>query len=352
MFSTAPDASSGPPKVHFMSHTPYDVIGIGNAIVDVLARCEDSFLQDNKLAKGHMRLIDTAQADALYEIMGPAIEVSGGSAANSMAGLASFGGSCAFIGKVADDHLGEVFGHDLRAAGVTYQTRAAGEPGRPPTARCMILVTPDGERTMNTYLGTSVELGVGELDAQMIKDSRITYLEGYLFDPQDAKEAFVEAARIAGDAGRKVALSLSDGFCVDRHRATFRALISSGVDILFANEDELLSLYETLDFDEACASVRTECELVAVTRGALGSVIITPQERILVPAEPVTEVVDTTGAGDLYAAGFLYGYAKDFELAKCGRLAALAASEIISHMGARPEHNLRELAIEKGLLKS
>ncbi len=335
-----------------MSQTRYDVLGIGNAIVDVLARCQDQFLTDNNLPKGHMRLIDTAEADALYEVMGPAIEVSGGSAANSMAGLASFGANAAFIGKVANDHLGEVFGHDLRAAGVTYQTTAAGDPGRQPTARCMILVTPDGERTMNTFLGTSVELGVGELDVQMIKDARITYLEGYLFDPQEAKAAFVEATRIAAQAGRKVALSLSDGFCVDRHRATFRALIKGGIDILFANEDELLSLYETSDFDDACQQVRAECDLVAVTRGSVGSVIITPDERILVPAEPVNEVVDTTGAGDLYAAGFLFGYASELELAKCGQLAALAASEIISHMGARPEHNLRELAIEKGLLET
>ena len=335
-----------------MPQIRYDVLGIGNAIVDVLARCEDRFLSDNNLLKGHMRLIDTAEADSLYELMGPAIEVSGGSAANTMAGLASFSGSCAFIGKVANDHLGEVFGHDLRAAGVTYETKPATQSGSQPTARCMILVTPDGERTMNTFLGTSVELGVKELDAQMIKDARITYLEGYLFDPEEAKEAFVEAARIAGEAGRKVALSLSDGFCVDRHRATFRALIASGIDILFANEDELLSLYETQNFDEACNQVRAECDLVAVTRGAIGSVIITPDERILVAAEPVNEVVDTTGAGDLYAAGFLFGYAKDFELARCGRLAALAASEIISHMGARPEHNLRDLAVEKGILEA
>ncbi len=335
-----------------MPDTRIDVLGIGNAIVDVLARCQDQFLTDNNLAKGHMRLIDTAEADSLYELMGPAIEVSGGSAANSMAGLASFGGEAAFIGKVANDHLGDVFGHDLRAAGVTYQTKAASKEGRQPTARCMILVTPDGERTMNTFLGTSVELGVGELDQQMIKDARITYLEGYLFDPQEAKEAFVEAARIAGEAERKVALSLSDSFCVDRHRATFRALIKSGIDILFANEDEILSLYETGDFNEACNQARAECDLVAITRGSVGSVILTGDERILVPAEPVNEVVDTTGAGDLYAAGFLYGYAKEFELAKCGRLAALAASEIISHMGARPEHNLRDLAVEKGLLEA
>lgn len=335
-----------------MPHTRFDVLGIGNAIVDVLARCENNFLSDNNLPKGHMRLIDTAEADRLYDVMGPAIEISGGSAANSMAGLASFGGKSAFIGKVADDHLGEVFGHDLRAAGVTYETPAASEPERQPTARCMIFVTPDGERTMNTFLGTSVELGMKELDQQMIKDASVTYLEGYLFDPPEAKEAFVEAARIASEAGRKVALSLSDGFCVDRHRATFRTLIASGIDILFANEDELLSLYETENFDKACRSVRAECDLVAVTRGAMGSVIITPDERIIVPAEPVREVLDTTGAGDLYAAGFLYGYALDHDLTRCGRLAALAASEIISHMGARPEHNLFDLAVQKGILKA
>ncbi|MCF6199227.1 MAG: adenosine kinase [Hyphomicrobiaceae bacterium] len=334
-----------------MTNARFDVLGIGNAIVDVLARCEDQFLSDNNLPKGHMRLIDTAEADRLYEVMGPAMEVSGGSAANSMAGLASFGGKAAFIGKVADDHLGEVFGHDLRAAGVGYETKAATQSGRAPTARCMIFVTPDGERTMNTFLGTSTELGVKELHAQLIKDALVTYLEGYLFDPPEAKEAFVEAARIAGEAGRKVALSLSDGFCVDRHRAAFRTLIAGGVDILFANEDELLSLYETEDFDKACKLARAECELIAVTRGAMGSVIITPDERIIVPAEPVSEVVDTTGAGDLYAAGFLYGYANDLDLTRCGRLAALAASEIISHMGARPEHKLDQLARDKGILK-
>ncbi len=334
-----------------MSRSRYDVLGIGNAIVDVLARCEDRFLEDNNLPKGHMRLIDANEADRLYRVMGPAMEISGGSAANSMAGLASFGGKSAFIGKVADDHLGEVFGHDLRAAGVTYRTPAATEQGCLPTARSMILVTPDGERTMNTFLGTSTQLGIAEIDAELIRDARITYLEGYLFDPPEAREAFAEAARIAGEAGRKVSLSLSDGFCVDRHRAAFRTLIASGVDILFANEDELLSLYETEDFDQACREARKECELVAVTRGAAGSVIVTPDERIIVPAEPVSDVVDTTGAGDLYAAGFLYGFAKGHDLTRCGRLAALAASEIISHMGARPEHDLKQLAVDRGILK-
>ena len=334
-----------------MTQARFDVLGIGNAIVDILARCEDQFLADNKLPKGHMRLIDSEEADRLYQAMGPAMEISGGSAANSMAGLASFEGKAAFIGKVADDHLGEVFGHDLRAAGVAYETKQASEKGRAPTARCMIFVTPDGERTMNTFLGTSTELGVKELDEQLIRDARVTYLEGYLFDPPEAREAFAEAARIAGEAGRKVALSLSDGFCVDRHRAAFRTLIAGGIDILFANEDELLSLYETEDFDHACREARKECELVAVTRGAMGSVIITPEERIIVPAEPVSDVVDTTGAGDLYAAGFLYGFAKGHDLTRCGRLAALAASEIISHMGARPEHNLKQLAMDRGILK-
>ncbi len=335
-----------------MTSTRFDVLGIGNAIVDIIARCEDSFLADHNLPKGHMRLIEPSEADRLYAAMGPAMEISGGSAANTMAGLASFGARSAFIGKVADDHLGEVFGHDLRAAGVTYETTATADPQRPPTARSMILVTPDGERTMNTFLGASVELGTGELDEQMIRDSRIIYLEGYLFDPPEAREAFATAARMAAEAGRKVALSLSDGFCVDRHRAAFRSLIASGVDILFANEDELLSLYETRDFDEACRKVRRECDLVAVTRGAMGSVIIVPDERIIVPAEPVREVVDTTGAGDLYAAGFLYGQALKHDLPRCGRLAAMAAAEIISHMGARPEHDLQLLARDRGILKS
>jgi sugar/nucleoside kinase (ribokinase family) len=334
----------------YMPDTRFDVVGIGNAIVDIIARCDDDFLKKHDLPKGHMRLIDAGEADRLYQAMGPAIEISGGSAANSMAGLASFGGRAGFIGKVADDHLGEVFGHDLRAAGVAYETPPDGSDKVLPTARSMILVTPDGERTMNTFLGASVELGGRELDREMIRDARILYLEGYLFDPPEAREAFAEAARIAGEAGRKVALSLSDGFCVDRHRAAFRTLIDSGVDLLFANEAELLSLYETEDFDEACRMAREECELAAVTRGAMGSVIITADERIIVPAAPVDEVLDTTGAGDLYAAGFLYGRSQGFDLPRCGLLAALAAAEIISHMGARPEHDLAELARRKGIL--
>ncbi len=332
-----------------MSKTQIDVLGIGNAIVDIIDKVEDKFLEDNSLTKGHMCLIDTDEAEALYAKMGPAIESSGGSVANSMAGIASFGGKGAFIGRVANDKLGEIFAHDIKAAGVDFQTPPATDGL--PTARCFVLVTPDAERTMNTYLGASVELGESQLDENLITSAKITYLEGYLFDPEEAKAAFHKAAHIAASAGRKVALSLSDGFCVDRHRAEFRALIAGGVDILFANEAEICALYETEDFDKACTEVAKECELAALTRGANGARIITKEgTTIEVPAFPVGKVEDTTGAGDLYAAGFLFGFSQGFDLEKCGQLGALAASEIISHIGARPEASLKDLAIAKGLL--
>ncbi len=331
-----------------MPETKIDVLGIGNAIVDIIDKVEDKFLEDNGLAKGHMALIDTDEAETLYGKMGPAIESSGGSVANSMAGIASFGGKAAFIGRVANDKLGDIFAHDIRAAGVDFQTSPATDGL--PTARCFVLVTPDAERTMNTYLGASVQLGEAQLDKELIASAKITYLEGYLFDPQEAKAAFHKAAHIAASAGRKVALSLSDGFCVDRHRAEFRALIVGGVDILFANEAEICALYETEDFDKASAEVAKECELAALTRGASGARIISKDSIIEVAAYPVDKVEDTTGAGDLYAAGFLFGHSQGFALEKCGQLGALAASEIISHIGARPEADLKELAQAKGLL--
>lgn len=331
-----------------MSVCRFDVAGIGSAIVDVIARCDDAFLEAHGLPKGHMRLIDAQEAERLYAAMGPAIQVSGGSAANTCAGLASFGASAGFIGKIAADPLGEIFAHDLRSAGVAFEAKPSHNCA--PTARCLILVTPEGERTMNTFLGAAAEFGNGELNVAMIQAARVTYLEGYLFDPPPAKAAFYEAVRHAAEAGRKVALSLSDAFCVERHRAAFRALIQSGVDVLFANQEEVLALYETRSLEEACRILRGECRLAAVTRSAKGSLVLTRDEIIEIAAEPVSKVADTTGAGDLYAAGFLYGYAQGRDLAACGRLASLAAAEVISHMGPRPQVPLAELARAKGLM--
>lgn len=325
-----------------MSGAEIDVLGIGNAIVDIISRTDDAFLNDHKLSKGHMQLIEADDVNRLYDAMGQAVEISGGSAANSCAGLASFGSKTAFIGKVADDQFGRVFAHDIRSIGVTYETAYAANDV--PTACCLVLVTPDGERTMNTFLGASQSLASSDIDADLVSKAKISYLEGYLFDPEEAKQAFYHAADIASDAGRQVALSLSDSFCVDRHRDAFRHLIKNNIDILFANEEEILSLYQVSDFSEAVAAVREECALAALTRSAKGSVIITPDEEISVAAQPVDEVIDTTGAGDLYAAGFLHGIAQDAELAQCGRFGSIAAAEIISHIGARPEKNLAELA--------
>lgn len=331
-----------------MSEPRFDVIGIGNAIVDILARCDDAFLDAQGLAKGHMRLIGAEEANRLYGEMGPAIEISGGSAANSMAGLASFGASAAFIGRVAKDQFGRVFTHDIRSIGVAYETPAA-ENGAP-TARCLVLVTPDGERTMSTFLGASVELGNGEINPRAIADARILYLEGYLYDPPEAKAAFHEAADHAKAAGRKVALSLSDSFCVERHRDAFLSFIRTHVDILFANEDEARTLYQQDDFEAVREAAAGHCPLAVLTRSAKGSVIVSGNGIIEVAADPVEKIVDTTGAGDLYAAGFLFGLARDLPLASCGALASLAAAEIISHIGARPEQNLAALAKKRNLL--
>jgi sugar/nucleoside kinase (ribokinase family) len=300
------------------------------------------------LAKGSMQLIDTPGMLKLYESMGPAVEISGGSAANTMVGLASFGGRAGFIGKVADDDLGRIFRHDIRAAGVTYDTLPAN--GGEPTARSLILVTPEGERTMNTFLGISPELDHGEIEPDLIRSAQIIYLEGYLFDREEAKAAFRQAAKIAGAAGRQVALTLSDGFCVDRHRSEFLALIRSGIDILFANEREITSLYETSSFDEAARHAAKDTKLAVLTRSAKGSLILSEGREVAVPAKPVAKVVDTTGAGDLYAAGFLFGLSFGSSLETCGRLGSLAAAEIISHIGARPETSLRELADQSGLI--
>ena len=331
-----------------MSDTRYDIIGIGNAIVDIIGRCDDDFLVKHDAPKGHMRLVDADTIASLYADMGPAIEVSGGSAANTLAGVSSFGGTGAFIGKVAEDEFGKIFAHDIRAAGVDFNSKAVN--GKDPTSRSLILVTPDGERTMNTYLGISTDFDQGEVDPEAIKAAKIVYLEGYLFDHQDAKAAFRQAVEIAKSAGRKVALSLSDGFCVDRHRADFVELIRDGIDILFANEDEIKSLYQTSDFDEAAQCTLADTDLAALTRSAKGSLVISRGEKIEIPVEPVDEVVDATGAGDLYAAGFLYGVATGKDLATAGRLGSIAAAEVISHMGARPEVKLGELARAKGVL--
>jgi sugar/nucleoside kinase (ribokinase family) len=330
-----------------MTAPTIDVVGIGNAIVDVLAQADESFIVAEKLTKGTMALIDQARAHALYGRMGPGLEASGGSAANTIAGIASLGGKGAYIGKVADDLLGKVFAHDLRAAGVQYDT----EPLKtgPATARCLILVTPDAQRTMNTFLGASVEFEPGDVDRELVAAAQLTYLEGYLFDRPLAKAAFRQAGEIAHKAGRKVSLTLSDPFCVDRHRADFRDLIRGHVDILFANEAEICSLYETKDFEKAAAAVRGEAEIAVLTRSEKGAIVITAKDQVTVPAAPVAKVVDTTGAGDLFASGFLYGFTRGKDLAHCAKLGALCAAEIISHFGARPEVKLKDLAAKAGL---
>ena len=324
-----------------MNEIRYDVIGIGNAIVDIIGRCEDDFLARHGAPKGNMRLVDAETVEKIYGEMGPGVEISGGSAANTMVGIGSLGGRAAFIGKVADDDFGKVFAHDIRAAGVAFASQPVS--GKAPTSRCLILVTPDGERTMNTYLGISTDLDRGELDADAIRAASILYLEGYLFDQPEAMAAFHQAVEIARGAGRRVALTLSDGFCVARHRGEFLDLIRSGIDILLANESEITSLYETEDFEEAARCVAADTELAALTRSEKGSVIISKGQRIEVPVHPVERLVDSTGAGDLYAAGFLYGVATGKDLATAGRLGSLAAAEVISHMGARPETRLADL---------
>ncbi|WP_217915856.1 adenosine kinase [Miltoncostaea marina] len=324
-----------------MAQAEFDVLGIGNAIVDVLARSEDAFLGEHGLAKGSMTLIDAAQADALYDRMGPGVEVSGGSVANSIAGVASLGGRAAYIGKVRDDELGRIFAHDIRAAGVAFDTPPAADG--PGTARCLILVTPDAQRTMSTYLGACTGLGPEDIDGERVAASAVTYLEGYLWDPPRAKEAFRVAMDAAHAAGRRVALTLSDSFCVERHRDEFLELVDGRVDVLFANEAEIRALYRT-DLEAAVAAVRGRCEIAVVTRSAEGCLVVTRDAVAEVPAKRVEHVVDTTGAGDLFAAGFLHGLTRGAPLADCARIGAVAAAEVISHYGARPETPLRDLA--------
>ncbi len=331
-----------------MAAPRYDVLGIGNAIVDVIARAEDDFLVAQGMQKGAMMLIDEARAAAIYKAMGPATESSGGSAANTIVGVASFGARAAFIGKVKDDELGKTFAHDIRAARVAFDAKPAKDG--PSTARCYIMVTADGERTMNTFLGAAQQLTPDDIDEQVVAAAAVTYLEGYLWDPPQAKEAFVKAADIAHKAGRQVALTLSDSFCVDRYRAEFLQLIKSGtVDILFANEHELRSLYETGDFDSGIRALQEDATLAVVTRSEKGCMVVSGEGLEAVHAVPIERVVDVTGAGDLFAAGFLVGLARKQDLREAARLGGLAASEVIQHVGARPAVSLKALAAENGM---
>jgi sugar/nucleoside kinase (ribokinase family) len=325
-------------------HKSFDVVGIGNALVDVIAHQDNAFIGANTLEKGAMTLIDTDRAITLYGAMGSGVEMSGGSAANTMCGVASFGGRAAYIGKVADDQLGEVFAHDLRAVGVAYR-QPLSQLGVP-TGRCLIIVTPDAERTMNTYLGVSELLGPDDVDDRLVADAKVLYMEGYLWDRPEAMAAYRKAAKLAHKAGGTVSLTLSDSFCVHRHHAAFMDLVENDVDLLFANEPEICALYGVEHVEQAFAAVVHHCEIAAITLGSKGSAIVTRDGVIEVPVEPVKEVLDTTGAGDLYASGFLYGYTQGLALADCGRLASIAAAEVISHVGARPLVSLSKLSQE------
>jgi adenosine kinase len=331
-----------------MTATKYDVLGIGNAIFDVLVQTDEGFLSRHGMAKGGMALIDEARATSIYRDMGPATEMSGGSAANTIVGIANLGARAAYVGKVKDDQIGRLYTHDIRAAGVAFETRPASDG--PATGCSYILVTPDGERTMNTYLGAAQELSPSDIDAAEVAASAVLYLEGYLWDPKNAKDAFVKASTIAHDAGRQVALTLSDSFCVDRYRGEFLDLMRGGtVDLVFANEAELHSLYQTSDFDTALKQLRVDVNLGVVTRSEKGCVVASPDGVTAVPAFPVDKMVDTTGAGDLFAAGFLFGLVRGAGHENAGRLGALAAAEIIQHIGARPQTSLKELAKASGL---
>jgi sugar/nucleoside kinase (ribokinase family) len=324
-----------------MAAAGLDVLGIGNAIVDVLASADEAFLQAQNLPKGAMNLIDAERADALYAAMGPGVECSGGSAANTIAGIASLGGRAGYVGKVRDDLLGRVFSHDIRALGVEFKTAPATSGAA--TARCLILVTSDAQRTMQTYLGACVGLTPADIDPDQVASAEVTYLEGYLWDPPQAKEAFRKAVKIAHERGRKIALSLSDPFCVDRHRSEFRDLVDNHVDILFANEHEIVSLYQAKDFDDALLQLRGGARICALTRSAQGSVVVQGDAVHVVDAAPVDRIVDTTGAGDLYAAGFLHALTRGQGLKQCARIGGIAAAEVIAHVGARPQVSLREL---------
>ena len=326
-----------------MSHTKYGVVAVGNALVDVLAQVPENFIEEQDgMEKGAMTLVEESRAVELYTQMPSGLETSGGSAANTMAGFASFGGKGGFIGKVADDELGQTYKKDMQSLGVTFETMplVLGAP----TGRCMILVTPDAQRTMNTFLGASTELSPIDIDEKLIASAQITYLEGYLFDKELAKEAFVTAAEYAHQAGHRIALTLSDPFCVDRHRHDFLELVENHVDILFANEDEIKSLFMQENFEDAISAISEHVEVAAITRSEKGAVIISEGKQIKIDAVPVDNVVDTTGAGDQFAAGFLYGFTEGKSLEECGKLGAIAAAEVISHMGPRPEVKLADLA--------
>src|SRR5450631_352279 len=331
-----------------MTLAKYDVLGIGNAIFDVLVQADESFLSAHGMTKGGMALIDENSAAAIYRDMGPATEMSGGSAANTIVGVANLGARAAYVGKVRDDQIGRMYTHDIRAAGVAFETRPASDG--PATGCSYILVTPDGERTMNTYLGAAQELTPGDIDAAQVAASSMLYLEGYLWDPKSAKEAFVKASTIAHDAGRQVALTLSDSFCVGRYRGEFLDLMRKGtVDLILANEAELHSLYQTSDFDTALAQLRKDTKLGVVTRSEKGCVVVSADGVVAVPAFPIEKMVDSTGAGDLFAAGFLFGLVRGAGHENAGRLGALAAAEVIQHIGARPQVSLKELAKTNGL---
>lgn len=321
--------------------TRFDVVGIGNALVDVLSREDESFIDALAMVKGSMTLIDTDRAEEIYAAMSETTEASGGSAANTLSGVASFGGRAAYIGRVKQDGLGTSFGHDLNSLGVHFSSVKAVDGD--PTGRCMIIVTPDGERTLNTYLGASATLGRDHLDLDLIASAQVTFLEGYLFDRPEAKDAFRVAAEAAHAAGRKVSLTLSDSFCVERHCDDFLALVADGVDILFANEDEIMKLYGVDSFDAGVQAVRGVCEIAAVTRGKQGSVVVTADELVEIEAHQVPKLVDTTGAGDLYAAGFLYGFTQGRPLGDCGRLGSVAAAAVIGHIGPRPGLSLAQV---------
>ncbi|MFO7629506.1 MAG: adenosine kinase, partial [Prochlorococcaceae cyanobacterium] len=318
-----------------MTAKSFDVVGIGNAIVDVLVQAEESFLDDHGLSKGTMALVDEQQAERLYASLGPGLETSGGSAANTLAGIAQLGGRAGFIGRVRNDQLGQIFSHDIRSVGARFDTPAASDG--PSTARCLILVTPDAQRTMCTYLGASVGLDPADLDLAMVAQAKVLYLEGYLWDSEEAKAAFIAAAEVARANGGQVALSLSDAFCVERHRDSFQELVDGHVDILFANEMEITALYEANSFEAAVEQVRGRCQVAALTRSELGSLVLSGERRL--PIEPVKlgPLVDTTGAGDLYAAGFLHGFTQGQSLEDCGRLASLCAGQVVTQLGPRPQ---------------
>ncbi len=324
-----------------MTTKSFDVVGIGNAIVDVLVQADDRFLGDHGLTKGTMALIDEQQAEQLYASVGPGLETSGGSAANTLAGIAQLGGRAGFIGRVRDDQLGAIFSHDIRSVGAHFDTPAA--RSGPSTARCLILVTPDAQRTMCTYLGASVGLDPTDLDLTLVSQARLLYLEGYLWDSEEAKRAFLAAAEAIRATGGEVALSLSDAFCVERHRDSFLELVDGHVDLLFANEMEITALYKANSFEEAADQVRGRCKVAALTRSEQGSLILSGDTTIQVEPVVLGNLIDTTGAGDLYAAGFLYGYTRGESLERCGRLGSLCAGAVVTQLGPRPQGSLKDL---------